>query len=402
MGSDLFEISVNFFKMALIFLMMVQMVPLLVWVERRGSAFIQNRFGPNRVGPMGLAQLLADAFKFIWKEEFIPSKSRWFLFYLAPVISLVPAAIAFACIPLSVPINVEAFEWMGNVMGPYRFPFQGFEIGAGVVFVLGISSLGAYALLMAGWASCSKYSMLGALRACAQMISYELALGLSIVGVLILYGTFNFSEMIVHQTGPLTFMWFGKEMVVSWLPNWGIFYQPLGALILFVALFAETNRLPFDLPEAEGELVAGYHTEYGGLKMNMFYIGEYGHMLVASAILTTFYFGGYTFPHNPIVEVTPTSVSEFLISSNISQAISSPINFSVSTMTSILVTIFFHVILLVKIAVFLWIFVWVRWSLPRLRYDQLMDLGWKTMLPWALANTVVTGIVVYIMRSGEA
>jgi len=261
MGSDVFEISVNFVKMAIIFLMMVQLVPVLVWVERRGSAFIQNRLGPNRVGPLGLTQLLADAVKFIFKEEFIPAKSRWFLFYAAPVLSLVPAALAFGCIPLSIPIHVEAFQMLGHSWGPYRFAFQSYEIGVGIVFVLGISSLAAYALLTSGWASFNKYSLLGALRASAQMISYELALGLAIVGVLIIYGTFDFREMIDAQAGPLSFMWLGHEVTTNWLPNWGIFYQPLGAVLLFAAMFAETNRLPFDLPEAEAELVAGYHTE---------------------------------------------------------------------------------------------------------------------------------------------
>ena len=383
MGQDIFEILVNFIKMVAIFLLMVQLVPLLVWVERRGSAFIQNRFGPNRVGPLGLTQLLADAVKFIFKEEFIPARSRKFLFYAAPVISLVPAALAFGAIPLSLPINVEAFEMFGQTWGPYRFAFQSFEMGAGIVFVLGISSLGAYGILTAGWASVNKYSLMGAVRASAQMISYELALGLSLVGILIIYGTFDFSEMINDQQGPLTFMWMGQEVVVGFLPNWGIFYQPLGAILLFVAMFAETNRAPFDLPEAEGELVAGFHTEYGGLKMNMFYIGEYGHMMVASALLATFYFGGY---HLPFVD--PANVNSYFVQSGFS-----------ATMASLLTSLVFHLVLFAKIMLFLWVFVWVRWTVPRFRYDQLMDLGWKKMLPWALANTIATAVIVFLMRS---
>lgn len=402
MGNDVFEIAINFVKMVLIFLLMVQLVPLLVWIERRGSAFIQNRFGPNRVGPLGLTQLLADAVKFIFKEEFVPSKSRKFLFYAAPVISLVPAALAFGAIPLSLPIQIEAFEMLGQTWGPYRFAFQSFEIGVGIVFVLGISSLGAYGMLTAGWASVNKYSLFGALRASAQMISYELALGLSIVGILIIYGTFDFAEMIQHQQGPLTFMWFGQEVVVGFLPNWGIFFQPLGAVLLFVAMFAETNRAPFDLPEAEAELVAGYHTEYGGLKMNMFYIGEYGHMMVASALLATFYFGGY---HLPFVD--PADVNSFLTESPITTGVISVfkllsfglLEFKVSTMSNLLTAIFFHLVLFAKIMFFLWVFIWVRWTVPRFRYDQLMDLGWKKMLPWALGNTMVTALVVFWMRS---
>lgn len=385
MGNDIFEISINLAKMVVIFLMMVQLVPLLVWVERRGSAFIQNRFGPNRVGPLGLIQLLADAVKFIFKEEFIPARSRKFLFYAAPVMSLVPGALAFASIPLSFPINVEAFEWLGQTWGPYRFAFQGFEIGIGIVFVLGISSLGAYGMLTAGWASVNKYSLFGALRASAQMISYELALGLALVGVLILYGTFDFAEMVAQQSGPLTFMWFGAEKTISWLPNWGIFYQPLGALLLFVTMFAETNRAPFDLPEAEAELVAGYHTEYGGLKMNMFYIGEYGHMMVASALIATFYFGGYNLPF-----ISPQELQNFLLEKGWASSL---------TKANLLTSLLLHVWMLLKILFGLWIFIWVRWTVPRFRYDQLMDLGWKKMLPWALANTIVTAIVVFCMHN---
>jgi NADH-quinone oxidoreductase subunit H len=382
MGSDIFEIGVNFLKMVIIFVMMVQLVPLLVWVERRGSAYIQNRFGPNRVGPLGLMQLLADAVKFLTKEEFVPQQGYRFIFYAAPVVALIPAALAFGAIPLSAPIKVEAFEMAGRYWGPYTFAFQSFEIGIGVVFVLGVSSLAAYSLLMAGYGSSNKYSMFGALRACAQTISYELAMGLSLVGILLLYNTFNFGEMIAAQSAPMSFKWFGEDVVVPLLPNWGIFYQPLAAVLLFTAFFAETNRLPFDLPEAEGELVAGYHTEYGGFKMNMFYIGEYGHMLVASALMATFFFGGYTiYPW-----LTPETVAEWF-------AGKSP------TMVSLLTALVLHAVLLAKVLLFLWIFIWVRWTLPRFRYDQLMDLGWKTMLPWALANTIVTAVVIMIMRT---
>ncbi|MGE0764378.1 MAG: NADH-quinone oxidoreductase subunit H [Bdellovibrionales bacterium] len=382
MGADAVEVGINFVKMIIIFVMMVQLVPLLVWVERRGSAYIQNRFGPNRVGPLGLMQLLADAVKFLTKEEFVPARSYRFLFYLAPVVALIPAALAFGALPLSSPIKVEAFEAFGQSWGPYTFLFQSYEIGIGIVFVLGASSLAAYALLLAGYGSNNKYSLFGALRASAQTISYELALGLSLVGILLLYNTFNFSEMIAIQSGPMTFKFLGKEVVLSMLPNWGVFYQPLGAILLFTAFFAESNRLPFDLPEAEGELVAGYHTEYGGFKMNMFYIGEYGHMMVASALMTIFYFGGYTvYPW-----ITPETVGAWF-------AGHSP------TMASVLTALVLHVVFMTKLLFFLWVFIWVRWTLPRFRYDQLMDLGWKTMLPWALANTIITAIVIAIMRT---
>jgi NADH-quinone oxidoreductase subunit H len=377
MGVDLFESIVNCVKVLVIFLMMVQLVPILVWVERRGSAFIQSRLGPNRVGPLGLTQLLADAVKFLAKEEFIPAKGKKLIFYGAPIVALVPAALAFGSIPLSSSIYVDVFQWLGRSWGPYTIELQSFHFGVGIVFVLGVSSLASYSILMAGWGSNNKYSMMGALRASAQMISYELALGLALVGAVLVYGTFDFTEILAQQAGPLAFTFAGKNIVVNVLPNWGIFYQPLGALIYFAAIFAETNRLPFDLPEAEGELVAGYHTEYGGLKMLMFYIGEYGHMLVGSALMVVFYFGGYQIP--------------FIESQDIA-ALFTAKGFGVTAASGI-TALLLHVVFLVKVLFFLWVFIWVRWTLPRFRYDQLMDLGWKTMLPWALANTIVTAAV---------
>lgn len=383
MGIDIFEIIVNFVKIVVIFLLMIQMVPLLVWVERRGSAFIQNRFGPNRIGPLGLVQNLADLVKFLCKEDFLGHKTKKHFFYVAPILSIIPAALAFGAIPLSSPVKVEAFKWLGYTWGPYTFYFQSFVIGIGIVFVLAVSSLAVYALLLAGWSSGSKFSLYGALRASAQAISYELALSLSIVGVLLLFNTFSFSEIISAQTGPLEFYFFGTQKSIPFLPNWGIFYQPLGAVLLFVALFAEANRLPFDLPEAEAELVAGYHTEYSGVKIIMFYMGEYGHMLVASALMVTFYFGGYT-------------LWPFLTPEKMNMVFSS---FS-PTWNSILTALVLHGVFMLKLLFFLWVFIWIRWTLPRFRYDQLMDLGWKTLLPWALINTIVTGIWIFFMRGG--
>ncbi len=392
MGTDAFEITVNFLKMVLIFLMMVQIVPLLVWVERRGSAFIQNRFGPNRVGPLGLTQLLADAVKFLTKEEFIPARGYPFLFYAAPVVAMIPAVLAFGAIPLSMPIAVEAFEMFGHQWGPYSFAFQSYEIGIGIVFVLGVSSLAAFSMLMAGYGSNNKFALYGALRASAQTISYELAMGLSIVGVILLFGTFNFLDIVNAQSGPMQFSLLGQQVTLGFLPNWGIFYQPLGAVILFAAMFAETNRLPFDLPEAESELVAGYHTEYAGFKFNMFFIGEYGHMLVASALMVTFYFGGYTLWPFLTPETAPKLVG------GLAQWMGG-FGFNVNTWTSVLSAFLLHGVFVLKLALFLWIFIWVRWTLPRFRYDQLMDLGWRKMLPWALFNTILTAVVILIMRN---
>jgi NADH-quinone oxidoreductase subunit H len=370
MGHDLFEISVNSIKLIVVFLMMVQAVPILVWLERRGSAFIQNRLGPNRVGPLGLIQLLADAVKFLFKEEFVPNSAVKLLYYAAPVAALVPATLAFAAIPLG-----PTVQW-----GEYAFRIQGYEVNVGIVFILGVSSLAAYAILMAGWGSGNKFSLLGAMRASAQIISYELALGLAIVGVILLYGTFNLGEMVAAQQGPLSFKFAGSDWMISFLPNWGIFYQPLGAILFFAAIFAESNRLPFDLAEGEAELVAGFHVEYGGFKMLLFFIGEYGHMLVGSALMVTFFFGGYQFPMLTPQEVQQW-VSGFVASPNLASLVSGLIH---------------HVWFLAKVFIFLWIFIQVRWTLPRFRYDQLMDLGWKTMLPWALANTIITAIFIYV------
>jgi len=389
MGIDSFEFTVNLLKMIVIFMMMVQIVPLLVWVERRGSAFIQNRLGPNRVGPLGLMQLLADAVKFLTKQEFVPGRGYPALFYIAPVVAMIPAALAFGAIPLSMPVNVDAFDWLGQHWGPYVFKFQSYEIGIGIVFVLGVSSLAAFGVLLAGYGSNNKYALFGALRASAQTISYELAMGLAIVGVILLFGSFNFADIVNAQAAPLNFMLAGHKVELGFLPNWGIFFQPLGAVILFAAMFAETNRLPFDLPEAEGELVAGYHTEYAGFKFNMFFIGEYGHMLVASALMVTFYFGGYTlYPF-----LTPETAPKIMA------PIAAMFGWSTtSTAVSLLGALLLHVVLLVKMVIFLWIFIHVRWTLPRFRYDQLMDLGWRKMLPWALFNTIATAVLILVMR----
>ncbi len=379
MGQDGFETTINLIKLLLIFLAMIQAVPVLVWVERRGSAFIQDRFGPNRVGPLGLMQLLADAVKFIFKEEFSPNKSVRAIYYMAPVAALVPAALALGALPLSTPIHVAPFEWLGRSWGPYTFEMQSFDIPVGIVYVLAASSLGVYGLLLAGWGSSNKYSLMGALRASAQMMSYELSLGLSVVGTILVFGSLDFHTIIKAQEGFMHFHLFGSEIQI-FLPNWGIFYQPLAAIIFVVAVFAESNRLPFDLPEAEGELVAGFHTEYGGFKLLLFFMGEYGHMIVASGLFSIFYLGGYGLPW-----VDTITVTEFF--SGI---------FSHSTTASIVTSIFYLVLFLIKIALFIWLFMWVRWSLPRFKYDRLMDLGWKTLMPLALFNIILTASIMFL------
>jgi len=371
MGHDIFEVSINAIKLIVVFLIIVQAVPFLVWLERRGSAFIQNRLGPNRIGPLGLMQLAADAVKFFFKEEFVPASAVKLLYYAAPVVALIPATLAFAAIPLGQPV-----QW-----NEYTFRLQGYEINVGIVFVLAVSSLAPYAILLAGWGSGNKYALMGALRASAQVISYELALGLSIVGMIMLYGTFNLSEMVLAQQAPLSYSFLGANWTApSWLPAWGIFYQPLGAIVFFAASFAESNRLPFDLAEGEAELVAGFHVEYGGFKMLLFFIGEYGHMIVASALMVLFYFGGYTIPGISMADLNQWAAEH------------APGANAASLTVGLLTLLCFFV----KLALFIWLFIQVRWTLPRFRYDQLMDLGWKTMLPWALFNTILTAALVYV------
>jgi NADH-quinone oxidoreductase subunit H len=238
---------------------------------------------------------------------------------------------------------------------------------------------------MAGWGSGNKYALLGALRASAQMISYELALGLSIVGVILLHGSFNFSEIINGQIGALSFKCFDYTISAAYLPNWGIFYQPIGALIFFVASFAESNRLPFDLAEGEAELVAGFHVEYGGFKMLMFFIGEYGHMMVGSGLFITFFLGGFSLP---VPFLTPEYFNRLFLDNGFAHM-----------GASVLTALIFFVSFSIKLIFLLWVFVWVRWTLPRFRYDQLMDLGWKTMLPWALANAVITAVIMQLVHT---
>ncbi len=376
MGQDGFEFFINFIKIHVILFSLIGLVPLLVWAERRISALMQNRLGPNRYGPLGLSQIVADLIKPLMKEDFAKGKSHKGLYLIAPLLAVVPPVVVFGALPFSSPFTWPAFELWGWDLGPYTFHFQAFQLNTAVVFVLGVSSLASYSMLIAGWSSGSKYPLFGALRAAAQNISYELALSLSLVGVLLLFNSLDFLEIIKAQSGPLSFSFFGKNLTYSFLPNWGIFYQPLGALIFFSALLAECNRIPFDLPEAEAELVAGYHTEYGGIKLILFYIGEYAHLMVSSALMVIFYFGGYNLPWGSEESLLNFLGSEFMLS------------------------LFLFFVFILKFFFFIFVFMWIRWSLPRFRYDQLMDLGWKKLLPWALFNTVLTAVLIFFSQAG--
>jgi NADH-quinone oxidoreductase subunit H len=329
---------ITLLKIAVVFNAVMAVVTLLVWVERRISAFIQDRLGPNRVGPFGLLQPLADAIKFIHKEDLIPGQVDRRVFIIAPALSLIPALITFAVIPFGGTLSI--FGW--------EIPLIITDVDIGVLYVLALSSLGVYGVVLAGWSSNNKYSLMGGLRSSAQMISYELALGASIVGVLLITGSLSLRDVVYAQYG-----------------LWNVVKQPLGFFIFLVAVFAETNRLPFDLPEAETELVAGYHTEYAGMKFAMFFMAEYANMITASALVVTLFFGGWMIPFVSTPEPSPWWLSLLEVAAFV-----------------------------LKVAVLLFLFVWVRWTVPRFRYDQLMMLGWKVLLPLALLNIFVTSGIV--------
>ena len=338
---------------------LLNVVPIMLWVERRGSALMQNRLGPNRVGPLGLFQAIADALKFVFKEDPIPGHVEKFYYVLAPLISLIPSFMTFAVIPFAAPIALD-----GRTVH-----FQVADLNVGFLYIFAIASLGVYGIIMGGWASNNKYALLGSLRSSSQMISYELSLGLSVIPMVMIYQTMSLGDIAAFQAQPLFFI--GSVPI----PSWGIFLFPVGPisfLILLTAVFAETNRLPFDLPEGESEIVAGYHVEYGALKFALLMMAEYLNMTTASGLLTALYFGGYHFP----------GLHLFLNAIGLGD--------NVWALVALQAGVFWG-----KVAFFMWFFVWVRWTLPRFRFDQVMDLGWKVMLPLCLVNIFVTGVLIY-------
>jgi len=321
-------------------------VPIMVWVERRGSALIQDRLGPNRVGPFGLFQPVIDVVKLLTKEIITPAGVKPLLYILAPVIAIVVALSTFIAIPIGKDTGLEVFGHAvhGLIVAP--------DLNIGLLYIFAISSLAVYSVLLAGWSSDNKYALLGGIRASAQAISYELAMTISIVGVLMSAGSLHLQQIVDAQGG----VWMGV------LPHWNIFPQFIGAITFIVAVFAETNRLPFDLPEADSELVAGYHTEYSSIRFAAFYMSEYLHMTVASALITVLFLGGWNLPW-----------------------IDMPFDGWPGALLSMAV-------FATKVAMLLWFFVWVRWTLPRFRYDQLMALGWKVMIPLAVLNFLWVGV----------
>jgi NADH-quinone oxidoreductase subunit H len=314
-------------------------VAVMTWVERRLSAVIQFRLGPNRVGPFGLFQPIADGVKFLTKEDIFPADSYKPVFLLAPALALTTALFAFSVIPFGP--TIELFG--------YQIDLVVLDMNGGLLFGLAATALGVYALACGGWASRNKYSLMGGLRSSAQMISYELSLGLSIIGVLMVCGTLRPTLIVEQQAG--------------WFWHWNALGggQLLGFMIFVIAGFAETNRLPFDLPEAESELVGGYHTEYSSMKFSMFFMAEYVAMITMAALTVTLFLGGYN--------------------------LGFPVPFEGWPLWILQVAAF-----VAKVGCFMFLFVWVRWTLPRFRYDQLMNLGWKTLIPLGLANIVLTGL----------
>jgi NADH-quinone oxidoreductase subunit H len=318
-------------------------LPNLIWVERRMAGLIQDRPGPNRVGPFGLFQAVADILKLLLKEDVVPIYADRLLHTLAPLILLVPAMTTFAVIPFGSTIHLFGRD-ISLVVA---------DVNIGILYVFALTSVGIYGLVLAGWSSNNKFALLGGLRSSAQIISYELAMGIAAISVFLAAGSLRLQRVVEYQASG-TFLGF--------LPLWNCFPQAIGCLIFIVSAFAETNRVPFDLPEAEAELVAGYHTEYSAFRFGMFFMAEYLNLIAASAMMATLYFGGWSLP--------------FLHLTGIPGSLASIAVFAAKT------------------GFFIFLFVWVRWTLPRFRFDQLMNLGWKVFLPLSLLNLLFTGALV--------
>lgn len=337
------ELNELIFK--IIFVIAVFAVSLLVamystYAERKVAAFFQDRLGPNRAGPFGVLQPLADGVKMFMKEEIIPKNADKVLFILGPSVAMMTACMTGVVIPWGSSLIIDGKEYVMQIT----------DVNIGILYVFGVVSVGVYGIMIGGWASNNKFSLLGALRASSQMISYELAMGMSIVALVMTTGTLSVREIVEQQPGG----------------QWNVFVQPLGFLLFLICAFAETNRTPFDLPECETELVGGYHTEYSSMKLGFYLFAEYINMFISSAIIVCLFFGGYNFPF----------ISELGLSHNV---------------LAILGTVLFFA----KVFFFIFFFMWIRWTIPRFRYDQLMRMGWKVLIPLAVANIVLTAV--YLM-----
>ena len=304
--------------------------------ERKIAAVIQDRIGPDRAGPWGLLQPLADGVKFFTKEDITPNAADKFLFILGPSLFMMTALMTSAIIPWGKPL----------FFGDHQFNLQVADLNVGILYILAVVSIGGYGIMIGGWASNNKFALIGALRASSQMISYEVPMGMAIIAIVLMSGSLSLKDIVdMQQHG-----------------HWNVIYQPLGFLIFLICAFAECNRAPFDLPESESELVGGYHTEYSSMKLGFFLFAEYINMFISSAIISTLFFGGYHFPGIDSLEMSP----------------------NVASIVSICV-------LFAKIFFFIFFFMWVRWTLPRFRYDQLMRLGWKVLIPLSILNVLATG-----------
>ena len=343
------------FKIILVlalFLLALTIAAYSTWAERKVAAVMQDRIGPSKAGPFGLLQPLADGGKFFFKEDFTPANAEKFLFILGPSLVMFISLITGAVIPWGKRLNI----------GGTSFDLQVANIDVGVLYIIGMASIGVYGIMIGGWASNNKYSLLGAIRASSQMISYELAMGLALLSIIMMNGSLDLKVITESQaTGKLWGLFALDGM------NWNIFYQPLAFLIFIIAALAETNRHPFDLPECESELVTGYSTEYSSMKLGLYMFGEYVNMFISNALMVALFFGGYNFPG---IEWVTQNWGEN------AAGILSIVAFLTKTIIGIL------------------IFMWIRWTLPRFRYDQLMHLGWKTLIPLALVNLMITGAVI--------
>ena len=343
--------SVGFFvlmtivKVVLVILILLTTIAYLTWLERKLVARIQSRWGPYLVGPHGLLQPVADGLKFLFKEDIVPLEVDRVVYWLAPFMAFTLAFLSIAVIPFGASYKFHGYE-----------VFQLTDLNVGLLFVFAVTSLGVYSIALAGWSSNSKYPLFGGLRSSAQMISYEVSLSLAVIGVLMLSGTFSLRGIVDQQAA----MW-QSGGVLRFLPHWNLFLQPLGFICYFMAAIAETNRVPFDLPEGETELVGGFHTEYSSFKFALFFMSEYANMVTVSCLATLLFFGGWLGPA-----------------------------FGPGWFRLILPVFWFCL----KVFCFLFFYIWVRGTLPRFRYDQLMAFGWKFLLPLALLNVLVTGLII--------
>lgn len=343
------------FKIILVvalFLLALSVAAYSTWAERKVAAIMQDRIGPNKAGPFGLLQPLADGGKFFFKEDFTPDNAERFLFVLGPSIVMFLSLLTGAVIPWGKSLNIAG----------QSFDLQVANIDIGVLYIMGLASISVYGMMIGGWASNNKYSLIGAIRASSQMISYELAMGLSLLAVIMTSGSLDLGKIASDQsTGKLWGLFEIDGM------NWNIFYQPVAFIIFLIAALAETNRHPFDLPECESELVTGYSTEYSSMKLGLYLFGEYVNMFISNALIVTLFFGGYNYPGiNWVYENFGENIAGIL------------------SIVAFLMKVFFGIFL----------FMWIRWTIPRFRYDQLMHLGWKKLIPFALINLLITGAVV--------